>query len=152
MVPILAKNPRSAAGRERWCDMAFGKKDKGGKPAIATAEVDVAPEPEVVATELPVMEDAMTIPENAAAEGAEGPAGDDAEHAGHGVDMDLLSVFSATEAESADNVLLLELAGNVEIDDLLEDLQTVAAALGIVMRRFEYDDDLDDDALDELAA
>jgi hypothetical protein len=44
---------------------------------------------------------------------------------------DLLSMFQTTTVESDDKAALLELAGEVEIDDLLEDLQTVAAALGI---------------------
>jgi hypothetical protein len=44
---------------------------------------------------------------------------------------DLLSMFQTTTVEADDRAALLELAGEVEIDDLLEDLQTVAAALGI---------------------
>jgi hypothetical protein len=44
---------------------------------------------------------------------------------------DLLSMFQTTQIESDDRAALLDLAGDVEIDDLLEELQTVAAAMGI---------------------
>jgi hypothetical protein len=44
----------------------------------------------------------------------------------------LLSMFQSTESTSGDNTLLLELAGDIDLADLLESLHTVAAALGIV--------------------
>lgn len=44
---------------------------------------------------------------------------------------DLLSMFQTTEAVAADRAALLDLAGEVEFDDLLEDLHTVASALGV---------------------
>lgn len=53
----------------------------------------------------------------------------------------LLSVFQTTQAESEDITLLLDLAGDVEIDDLLEELHTVAAALGIDTSPAAYDDE-----------
>ena len=42
---------------------------------------------------------------------------------------DLLSMFQTTTLEADDKSALLELAGEVEFDDLLEELQTVRAAL-----------------------
>jgi hypothetical protein len=55
----------------------------------------------------------------------------------------LLSVFQTTQAESEDITLLLDLAGDVEIDDLLEELHTVAAALGIdTSPAVSFDDEL----------
>jgi hypothetical protein len=46
----------------------------------------------------------------------------------------LLSMFSSSKEEEVDNSIVLELAGNVELADLLEDLQTLAAAMGIAAR------------------
>jgi hypothetical protein len=40
-------------------------------------------------------------------------------------------MFQTTQIEADDRSALLELAGEVEIDDLLEELQTVASAMGI---------------------
>ena len=57
----------------------------------------------------------------------------------------LLSMFSTTEAEAEDISLILDLAGDVEIDDLLEQLNTIAAALGIDTsgrEEIEYDEAL----------
>jgi hypothetical protein len=63
-------------------------------------------------------------PEQAAAaapESAPAAAGGDA----------LLSMFSSTETLESDFHVLVDLAGDVDMDDLLEQLHTVAAALGI---------------------
>ena len=43
----------------------------------------------------------------------------------------LLSMFSSTEMVETDLSTLVEIAGDVEMDDLLEQLHIVAAALGI---------------------
>jgi hypothetical protein len=43
----------------------------------------------------------------------------------------LLSLFQEDDGGGEDRGALLDLAGEVEIDDLLEDLRTVAVALGI---------------------
>jgi hypothetical protein len=43
----------------------------------------------------------------------------------------LLSMFQTTEATADDRSALLDLAGVVEMDDLLEELHTLAAALGV---------------------
>jgi hypothetical protein len=46
----------------------------------------------------------------------------------------LLNMFSASKEEAVDNSIVLDLAGDVELADLLEDLQTLAAAMGIGAR------------------
>ena len=43
----------------------------------------------------------------------------------------LLNMFQTTQAEAEDRSVLLDLAGDVEMDDLLEELHTMAAALGL---------------------
>jgi hypothetical protein len=60
------------------------------------------------------------------------PAAEEAPAAGDPLSSgpDLLSMFQTTEAVSDDRAALLELAGEVELDDLLEDLQTVRSAIG----------------------
>jgi hypothetical protein len=47
---------------------------------------------------------------------------------------DLLSAFQSTEADEDDRSVLLAMAGDVELADLLEELHTVAAAMGIARR------------------
>ena len=43
----------------------------------------------------------------------------------------LLNMFQTTQAEAEDRSVLLDLAGDVEMDDLLEELHTMAVALGL---------------------
>ncbi len=105
--------------------MAFGKKDKAAQP-VPALEPEDAPDTELAEAELvdetPALElDAIAAPEPTPA--ADPLAG--------GTDA-LLSMFQSTESEAEDRSIFLDLAGDVEIDDLLESLQTVAAALGIV--------------------
>lgn len=105
--------------------MAFGKKDKDETPETleAVLEPDTAPEDEAPAAgEVTALE-----PEAPAADPLAG--GGDA----------LLSMFQTTEAVGADRAIIIELAGSVELDDLLEELQTVASALGIVASSAEVE-------------
>ena len=46
----------------------------------------------------------------------------------------LLNMFQTTQAETEDRSVILELAGEVELGDLLEELQTVALAIGCAAR------------------
>jgi len=116
--------------------MAFGKKkpdELAGAPGLD------APEPE----------DALSAELFAAPGGADGAAdtsqaqaaGDETTEAGAppeapsadapaGADA-LLQMFQESRIESNDNAVILDLAGDVEMDDLLEELLTVATALGI---------------------
>ena len=84
-------------------------------PSAGLAEAFAEPEP---AAEPPAAEAGAPEPP---------PAGGDPLTGG----PDLLSMFQTTQIESDDRAALLDLAGEVEIDDLLEELQTVASAMGI---------------------
>jgi hypothetical protein len=122
--------------------MAFGKKDKDEAPAAAVpapddvlaeaaAAVDVADEVDAVDAA-----EAEVTPEPV----AETPVAPEASSTDA-----LLSVFQTTQPEAEDITKLLDLAGDVAIDDLLEDLHTIAAALGIdtsPMASFDDDDDM----------
>jgi hypothetical protein len=125
--------------------MAFGKKkstEDAPAPASAAAGLDVAAAPEgaidseMFASASPAATEDEGAPD-ATAEGAttEAAAEEPATAAPEGGadplagGPDLLSMFQTTAIEADDKSALLELAGEVELDDLLEDLQTVAAAL-----------------------
>jgi len=125
--------------------MAFGKKKPQEEQPVApepaaneapgdaidsemfasTAGQDEA-EPAVVSEETFAEPAAEEAPTAVAPEAA--PGGSDPLAAGG---PDLLSMFQTTELASDDKAALLELAGEVEFDDLLEDLHTVASALRV---------------------
>ena len=44
---------------------------------------------------------------------------------------DLLNMFQSTSIEETDRSVLLELAGEVDLGDLLEELQTISAAIAV---------------------
>lgn len=115
------------ASEGRWQAMAFGKKGKKGDPAPG-GPVEGSPEDadelsgSMFAEEEPAAEDAITAglqAEEKAAASADPTSGN------------LLNMFQTTQIEQDDLSAILELAGEVELDDLLEDLHTVAAAMGI---------------------
>jgi hypothetical protein len=47
----------------------------------------------------------------------------------------LLSMFGSTQHESDDRAVILEMAGDIELADLMDEVQTVAAALNIATSR-----------------
>ncbi len=99
--------------------MAFGKKKDDG----SAAEPEDAPESASGEQALPdatAPVDAAPPPPPAAAEPA-AAAGSDA----------LLSMFQSTESETDDLAVLVDLAGETDMDDLLEELRTIRAAFGI---------------------
>ena len=51
-------------------------------------------------------------------------------------------MFQTTQIETEDLSIVLDLAGEVEIDDLLEELHTVALALGCRLEEVEDDEEL----------
>jgi hypothetical protein len=61
---------------------------------------------------------------------AEPVAAEKAEASADALGGDLLNMFQTTQIEQEDLSVVLDLAGDVDLDDLLEDLHTVAAALG----------------------
>ncbi len=124
--------------------MAFGKKkikeDEAVTEALgldeplddATTALFAAPAPEAAEAPAPEQEDAAAeaITEPVAEEVAAAPdplAGDD-----------LLNMFSTTELEEDDRSMLLSLAGDVALGDLVDDLQTIATALGVKIDRESY--------------
>jgi hypothetical protein len=115
---------------------AEGPAEAAGEPGLTPPETGDAAAPDGNGADLEGAAPAGEAAEGPTAEAPEAaatpPAGD---AAAGGADAlgggDLLSMFQSTQVESDDRAALLELAGEVEIDDLLEDLQTVAAALGI---------------------
>ena len=107
--------------------MAFGKKGKDqAGPAAAPAPVAEGAEEELsgamFASEATEEEDDAITAGLVAAEKAEATADP--------LSNDLLNMFQTTQVEQEDLSVVLDLAGDVDLDDLLEDLHTVAAALG----------------------
>lgn len=121
--------------------MAFGKKGKQDE-ALAPAAAPVEEPPAVEAlsgalsteAEAAQAEVAADAPAEAPAPSVEAPAAD----AGDALTGDLLNMFQTTQIETADLSVVLELAGDVDIADLMEELNTLAAALGIA-RSAEYE-------------
>ena len=117
--------------------MAFGKKKKDDEApedaapdAAPDAEPDAAPEAasdeEVTGSMFASDEPAEEVDAITAGLPAEEPAAASADP----LSSDLLNMFQTTQIETEDVGVLLDLAGDVELDDLLEDLRTVAVALG----------------------
>lgn len=119
--------------------MAFGKKKIKEDEAVTTAlgldepldettaALFAAPAPEAASPDAaPDVVPAEPVAEETAA-AADPLAGDD-----------LLNMFSTTELEEDDRSMLLDLAGEVALGDLLEDLQTLASALGVKPDRQGY--------------
>jgi hypothetical protein len=119
--------------------MAFGKKKDEGEGIVAQLETDVIEAAASAADEVeatPADGDATADVEGAveaAPEPAapEAPAPAAAPAGGPDLSADLLNMFQATQIELEDRSAILELAGDVELDDLLEELQTVAAAIRV---------------------
>jgi hypothetical protein len=111
--------------------MAFGKKKEDERVADAAAAVEA---------EAADDESAPLDEEDVAA--APAPTADPAPAAAASSDA-LLSMFQTTREEANDLSILVDLAGDSDLDDILEELRTLRAALGITDT---YDDeDLDED-------
>jgi hypothetical protein len=109
--------------------MAFGKKKDESAPAQAAAEADdddltLFPDSGDEDEALPAVPAAAPVAE-AAPVVAPAPAAAPATDA-------LLSMFQEAEGGNADRSLLLEMAGDVDLADLLEELNTLAAAIVVV--------------------
>jgi hypothetical protein len=106
--------------------MAFGKKKDDAPGAPSDAAEALAEDID----ETPDVEDEAATAENDAAPGTEEPAvAADPLAGGEGGGAELLSMFQTTQIEGEDRSSLLELAGEVELADLLEELHTVRAAI-----------------------
>lgn len=106
--------------------MALGKK-KQDEPVVAVDAAEPSPfapavdtlEPEAEAADDPL----ASAPQPDDAESvAAAPAGDSSDA--------LLAMFQSNDSKASDYEALLALAPEVELDDLLEELRTTAAALG----------------------
>jgi hypothetical protein len=114
-----------ARSRKAVSGMAFGKKKN---ETAAPAPVPAAPDDGLevsgaLFTGEPAAEEEDPIAAGLLAE-------EKAEAAKDPFAGDLLNMFQTTQIEQDDRSILLALAGEVEIDDLLEDLQTTGAAMG----------------------
>jgi len=126
--------------------MAFGKKKQDEAPAAAVPEAAPDPEPE---EEQPVVEASDSPAEEPAQEDAlvaEPVAPENAEAGADPLGGDLLNMFQTSKIETEDLSVVLDLAGEVEMDDLLEELHTVALALGCQL------EEVSDGEADQLAA
>lgn len=111
--------------------MAFGKKNND--VATADADADEAPEIDDVSDEASQLESVASDVAPAATDAdAEAPTQPPPAAAPAASNSDaLLTMFQSTESESEDLTILADLAGETDIDDLLEELRTIRAAFGI---------------------
>ena len=119
--------------------MAFGKKKQQEAPAEPAPEAapDERPEEEQLSASMFGGSGNVDPEDDAVSAGL--VAAEKAEAAADPLAGDLLNMFQTTKIEAEDLSVVLELAGDVEIDDLLEELHTVALALGCQLE--EVDDD-----------
>lgn len=89
---------------------------------------DKTPEP-AAATAVPAPDEAVEVEQPPADETAVVEVAAEPEGGGDG----LLGMFQESKLEIEDLSIIVDLAGDVEMSDLLEDLHTLAAALGITI-------------------
>lgn len=114
--------------------MAFGKK-KNDAPAAATdGETQDTPETDAAPDEGAPLDsaalDAAFAPVDEAPPSAEPAAEAPAATGAPGTDA-LLNMFHESKDEVDDLSVLVDLAGEADLDDILEELRTIRAALGI---------------------
>jgi hypothetical protein len=112
--------------------MAFGKKkgDEAGQPPVeAEAEDDgLSLFPEAGSDDLAAADAPAPVGPDGPPPAEVQPPAPEPASAGDA----LLSVFQSSDSSESDRSVLLDLAGDVELADLLEDLNTLAAAIGVV--------------------
>ncbi|MEX2246978.1 MAG: hypothetical protein WEC75_09850 [Dehalococcoidia bacterium] len=108
---LLKKDEKPAEAAATPLEAEAPPADEPGAPGEAAVAIDAAAEPE-----------AQAAPDPLAAPAAPAP---DA----------LLDMFSSTQHEAEDRSLIMEMAGDVTMAELIDELQTAAAALGLVARR-----------------
>jgi hypothetical protein len=102
---------------------------------VETPQAD-APSPVELTPDEPVDAAPDLAPDEEAVVAADGPADVAVAPAGEPAGADaLLQMFQDAKHEEEDRSMFVEMAGDVELADLMEDLQTTAAALGIVIAR-----------------
>jgi predicted DsbA family dithiol-disulfide isomerase len=117
--------------------MAFGKK----KDAAPAGDPEESPEIEAAVDEAaPAHLDALLPADDAEPASTGEPVVAAAPPAAQAPGTDaLLSMFQETKSDVNDLAVLTDLAGETDIDDILEELRTLRAALGITDA---FDDDL----------
>jgi predicted DsbA family dithiol-disulfide isomerase len=116
--------------------MAFGKK----KDAAPAGDPEESPDIEAAVDETSVDLDALLPGDDAELASAGEPVVAAAPPAAQAPGTDaLLSMFQETKSDVNDLAVLTDLAGETDIDDILEELRTLRAALGITDA---FDDDL----------
>jgi hypothetical protein len=117
--------------------MAFGKKKDDAAAEAETEPVDdLTPEEDTAATD----ESPDTSVDPALEDAAEEPAAEPAAAAPAAGTDALLSMFQESKVAAEDLSILTDLAGDADIDDILEELRTLRAALGIT-DAYEEDED-----------
>ena len=116
--------------------MAFGKKKDEAAAAVgdleAAAPVNLFEEDPAEDEDDPVPAGAEAAARDMAAESAAAAAAAEARQAADPLAGDaLFSLFGESEAAGDDRAAALDLAGDVEMSDLIDDLRTVAVALRI---------------------
>ncbi len=99
--------------------------------------LDPAPAPEAPPAAAPDEPPVASAPENAteAAPTDDGTAEEEGEAPGSDAADALLSMFGSTQHESDDRAVLLDMAGDIELTDLMDEVQMVASALDIAINR-----------------
>jgi hypothetical protein len=120
--------------------MAFGKKKQNEAAAAAAPEAALDPEPEEEQPVVEASESPAEAPPQEDASVAEPVPPETAEAAADPLGGDLLNMFQTTKIETEDLSVVLEFAGEVEMDDLLEELHTVALALGCQLEEVSDDE------------
>jgi hypothetical protein len=126
--------------------MAFGKKKQDEAPAAAAPESALDQEPEDEQPVAETLESPADAPPQEDAPVTEPVAPENAEAGADPLGGDLLNMFQSSKIETEDLSVVLDLAGEVEMDDLLEELHTVALALGCQL------EEVSDGEADQLAA
>ena len=121
--------------------MAFGKKkrdESAAEPAPEAAPGDEQPDEEQLGSSLFGRSSDAEAEDDAISAGL--IAAEKAEMATDPLAGDLLNMFQTSNIEAEDLSVILDLAGDVEMDDLLEELHTVALALGCQLEEVSADE------------
>ena len=111
--------------------MAFGKKKDDAPEAVAEDSSEAPEEAAAPDADAPLDADGLDAALAPADEAsAEAPAAEAPAAAAPNSDA-LLSMFQESKEETSDLSVLVDLAGEADLDDILEELRTIRAALGI---------------------
>jgi hypothetical protein len=110
----------------------FDKKKQSGAEPISLADRRPAADPAEASPTDPDPVETVDVAPQAGVQIVEAAVEVEAEETEEGGDSsDLLSMFTETKIETVDHTLLVGMAGDVDIDDVVAELQLIAAALNI---------------------